>query len=363
MRRRTVIIHGGEYDVEDYQHVHPGGAEVLARAAASGDGSAAFDRVGHSDAAVRRLASLHVRGPLMPLRGRRVARKLVTTEDRWHAHKTLGMLALTSSCLRTVNVLDWRAFPRIRVATAVAHAALSLSSFRFHVPWMHTTSVPTIHAMFRAHNIAFALRAVATELVDVMVHAMALRVVLCDAIVASTMVVADRISVRFDTGFRTTASMPYWPEATARRIGAHKAFYSVSQLAATSVCTGAAAARGSLLRMNTLAPIQGAAFLMTLVRKGILGPYGYHMVYSALLLSVWVRCENLPLWACITTLVWWLRRRGADKYLLWGAIACARNAFSDAPWTTLASAITYACARHAARVHCCPRATSESVHN
>ncbi len=161
------------------------------------------------------------------------------------------------------------------------------------------------------------------------VAAFALR--LC--VVYATLFMADFLTQKYDISsdaYKTTASMPYWSGCTAARQKAHKLFYTIAQFGATSACV----LNCEGLEMGTLVGIQGAAFLMTLTRKGLISPYAYHMLYTAALAYTYVLgtaivisrldvCIFVKLNAAnlITVVTTWMRIRGVDKYTVWAMVA------------------------------------------
>ena len=87
-----------------------------------------------------------------------------------------------------------------------------------------------------------------------------------------------------------------------------------------------------------LFPIQGAAFLLTLVRKGILTPRGYHTLYSLQLLSVyavgirhlfWMWTPDILIMFAFAGIAYHLRRKGVDKYVIWVPIVLLRVVLGD----------------------------------
>ncbi len=87
-----------------------------------------------------------------------------------------------------------------------------------------------------------------------------------------------------------------------------------------------------------LLPIQFASLLMTLVRKGYLTAKGYHVGYtislslpyfSILRSFLCTRVMEIPVLTFLAYLLFQLRRRGFNKYILWGSAALMRVAVGD----------------------------------
>jgi len=125
------------------------------------------------------------------------------------------------------------------------------------------------------------------------------------------------------------ADWPRWATVVLSRM------YALAQFLATS----------SLLYYNadqiflTLLPIQLAPLLMTLEKKGFLGPVGWHVGYSLSLLAnpllatgdvfpgLWPAFVATALAVCLGRLMW-----GCNKYVLWsvaGAVSVHLRAHAD----------------------------------
>lgn len=85
--------------------------------------------------------------------------------------------------------------------------------------------------------------------------------------------------------------------------------------------------------LTVLFPIQLASLLMTLVRKGFISARGYHLLYTASLSMpyftalrsyIYDPSFSVPLMSVLAFATFQLRRRGVNKYALWGGIATGR---------------------------------------
>lgn len=211
-------------------------------------------------------------------------RKLVTAEDPFHIHKMLGIFCLGNFAYRWgcfVLYRDMFLTTNVGLISLCAHGLLSASSLIFHIPRKRHQGKPMIYPEFRAHSIAFGLRHVLSCILfwfgydDPRPHYM-----LC----LGTMVAADKISTRFtETNKQTTMrNMPLdatIDEATQQE---NRSLQARAQIVATML---------SLYTINSsfmpLLAIQGAAFMMTLVRKNLMSTLTWHRVY------------NVFLWVCI----------------------------------------------------------------
>ena len=211
-------------------------------------------------------------------------KKLITPEDPFHIHKILGIFCLGNFVYRWGCFLLYRDMfltTNFGLISLCAHGILSASSLIFHIPQKRHQGKPMIYPEFRAHSIAFGLRHVLSCIMfwfgygDPLPHYM-----LCFA----TMFAADNISDRFiETNKQTTMrNMPLDDTIDEVTQQANKLQQSKCQLQATMI---------SLYTINSsfmpLLAIQGAAFMMTLVRKNLMTTLAWHRVY------------NVMLWICL----------------------------------------------------------------
>lgn len=343
MSRLILSIHGRRCDLTEYANIHPGGREILRALDANVDSTILFDRVGHSSYArglLEELAGIPgsstIRTQMKP---DQIRRKLFTHEDSRHLHKILGMLSCTHllprivlACLYGSDVFLDVVSPYIRSLLVILQWSLSLSSLQFHVPVSSSIHQPMIHQVFRAQSILFASRAAVCTLCLLWWPPGVLSDLFRAIILLLTMIGADIVAGRLadpNDNYKTTRSMPYWTGINPFRQSIHKYFYAYGQFGATVVCLHS---EGELLVLSSLAAIQGAAFLMTLVRKSIIHPYTYHCVYTILLLlpmllsilssSLW---DTLFSWYGIFLLYLFRVKGGVGKYLLWGTFILCRS--------------------------------------
>jgi NAD(P)H-flavin reductase/cytochrome b involved in lipid metabolism len=360
-RSRTIlIIKNHVYDVTEFIETHPGGADVILSQNGM-DATLEFEKVNHSVAAVKMLSDYCI-GRLdaeemptieSPLKAESeslfttLKKKLITTEDYFHLHKCLGFIVLAHIIIRSgffiylsvssfwINhnkaLYDTCFFSKkILLIMAFIHGLLSLTSLFFHVPSRSSSAKPTIHRLFRAHSISFALRAVFCMLAYCLLnHYSSLHQLIVSVIVLLTMVLADVLSYKIpqkDDLYTTTAAMPYWYGCSVRRQKIHKYAYGFAQFFATLVCIFG---HYSAL-FFTLVGIQGAAFLMTLTRKNIISEKKYHIIYSFLLFY------SIPFYMLIKPLIvisalaltgicYQLRRLNISKYTIWVPIILLSN--------------------------------------
>jgi hypothetical protein len=259
--------------------------------------------------------------------------RLVTKEDPWHVHKTLGALALTHFAYRlgalAVHGSMLFGFGGGADAALVAcHAALSLSSLIFRLPVRRHEHKPMIYPEFRAHSILFALRSVACCVLAMHGIGIWLRAAVCFL----TMVAADAATARYASEGSTMRAMPFEGALTVSQRRAVTLYHSVSQANATALMVLRADAA-----FAPLLAIQLAAFLMTLVRKGLISTATWHVAYTAsLAVCVFTLSGREQAWVGAVGIAFFVvrMRLGAPKYVVWCAIFATRPlaALHDLAW-------------------------------
>lgn len=353
-------------------NAHPGGAEVL-RKYNGLDATKAFERVGHSPDAYRMLDSFAIDSKrksngsteqssvykdkvrIKPPRGT-WKKKLFTSEDPHNFHKSCGLFVLLNYAYRFYQMYFGEMTAGFgsrgglgtnftAILCLIPHAFLSVSSLIFHsVPKERVVGLPMIWQEFRMHSIIFALRSVVATLASwLSIHfnhdpaVRKLAVVISGATVLIANYYADEATkkLRPSEPESTTATMPYWegcPVSTQRRF---KYFYAYSQFLATMACL---AVTNPAYPFAVMLPIQLAAFLMTMVRKGFLSSKGYHMIYTSSLVMPFLvvarryfitRSYDAPKMLAAGWLLYRLRCSGVNKYCIWIPVILARILVGD----------------------------------
>jgi hypothetical protein len=266
--------------------------------------------------------------------------KLVSHEESnfFHLHKILGGLSLGHFIVRFYQMFN---NPRIDFKTnyitfgfILIHMLLSTSSVIFKIPAKRNLSLPMIWPEFRIHSILFAYRSLLIMLglyaykYDILdkIYFNAFRYI----IVFGTLIGADITTNYYiknsfvDPNSSTMRTMPYPPNISSRCISILNKYYSISQVFATMICLYTYSYNRLLLLVF---PIQIAAFLMTLVRKNILSPGGWHILYTSSLalnytFALISKVEPKPLSFWIGSGLFILGRFyfNLNKYLLWSGV-------------------------------------------
>ena len=374
-----VIINNIIYDITTFINEHPGGPNVFGVYNASAnatdgrhkmggggdtqsitnankttddaeipDLTEKFNEVGHSEYAVNLLGNYKVEelseddprfnsNHKIEYNKTKIS-KLITHEDKFHIHKTMGIISLLNyfyllfDCFYSGAAAEMtlRSVNGGFIGLTWVHSILSLSALQFLIPRTRTGILPMIWQEFRAHSIVFAVRSFfiinvlyflfhhsddKSEDTTTSIPALVIRL----AIVLLAMKLADVSTeyLRENEKETTTATMPYWSDCPAALQSAIKYFYTHSQFMATIVCLF-----GKIPYVLAVAfPIQIASFLMTLVRKNIISSFWYHMLYAGSLLIVYlINVADVTLYPIIligVALIYARIHMKVNKYALW----------------------------------------------
>lgn len=244
-----------------------------------------------------------------------------------HIHKTLGLLSLGHFLCRfgEFALYQTMAFNHTAWIFIAIHALLSWSSLIFYLTSFRSESAPMIWPEFRAHSILFASRSLA---------AMSLTLSGWSspwtryANVIGTIILADLATKYYAVTKTTMRDMPFPDWVSQRARDRINLYYSISQVLATAGLLFSPSMERALF---ILFPIQIAAFLMTLVRKRMLSPLGWHVLYAAALGLNYIHGalaqDCLPLVFYVASFVFCVLRFRfrVNKYLLWGLLGLAQN--------------------------------------
>lgn len=238
-----------------------------------------------------------------------VLQKLITHEDKYFIHKTLGFLCLTNYFVQYYFYL-LRGRYYLNLYTIFPHILLHASSYIFSVLKKRPRESKMnmfIWEELRIHSLLFAWRACYCILFPKYTDCICLLTMIFADIATSYYGESNISTVRGQhdkVGYRSLLK-----EATG-------AFFSISQFGATYICL-----YGSpMLIFSTLLPIQTSAFGMTLIRKNLITKTTWSIVYSAELLMtyyIWYREYNNVYIFLISTVLYAIRRLKISKYILW----------------------------------------------
>ena len=239
---------------------------------------------------------------------------LFTNHDKYHIHKTLGLLAFCNFILRFYYAIAYgTSFPSFEskvfsCSCVIIHALLPIASLTIPLPEKRNFASPMIWKEFQLHSILFSCRHVLFTIITLLELwptqsrafyrdtgdaggtkgekgiAIMLESVIKYLMIIGFIKVAAVITEKYgDKEVRTTNAMPYPGYLTEYEKTRIKCEYAKKQFGATifAVFSGELA---SSLNFAPLYAIQSAPFMMTLIRKGKCETVHYHRVYSATLL-------------------------------------------------------------------------------
>jgi len=248
-------------------------------------------------------------------------RKLVTKEDPYHIHKGLGVVCLINFVYR-IGLLLTRGSMGFQnplgVGSILLHGLLSVSSLMFHIPRDRNIAAPMIYPELRLHSITFTLRSVICALCHVYELPFA-----TPFVCIGTMIVADYITYCYKDAAngKTITNMPFDPTMTETEQKAVVYMNSCMQIGATLFMLGSV--ESAFIPMMA---IQGAAFLMTLVRKGVITCTMWHQGYAILLWMSYLAAYSLsPSFLIVQAFMYNMYTRlffpiRSNKYLNWSIV-------------------------------------------
>lgn len=217
------------------------------------------------------------------------------------------------------------------ISLVAVHGLLSVSSLIFHIPRKRHAKLPMIYPEFRLHSIAFAMRSVVCCFLDFYGFHRIYKMLAC----LGTMLVADQITrIYAEAGDTTMRAMPFADTTGDDDRKQITKFHSNQQVSATLFMLWNIDAS-----FSPMFAIQLAAFLMTLVRKSIIRPNTWHLIYSwALMINIFV-VPTLTISQMIVLIIStygfrYLRMKlRTNKYIGW-VLVFAFVHFADRRWIT-----------------------------
>lgn len=242
-------------------------------------------------------------------------KKLVTHEDPYHIHKLLGIISLLNFVYQTIMMFYLGKLYRFPIWACLPNVTLPITSFMFTVlPKKRPNGSMGLFIWkeMRLHVLVFSSRGMLSAVFP------EYGPVICLA----TMVAADTATYFYGTrGVTTLRSDHKIPATPVERVFRH--LYATSQFGATVICSGLFQPQVTpILAFMTVLPIQSSAFLMTLVRKNIIGPIGWNVIYSAQLLLLYVmwytQYQNIRVFLVGSVVL--MLRPHMSKYTIWTAM-------------------------------------------
>jgi hypothetical protein len=216
---------------------------------------------------------------------------LITSHDYFNIHKFMGFGILAHYGYRfSLKLLYNDMFLKPDIFPLL-HLGLSLSSFIFKVPKYRYLSRTIIWKELQLHNIIFTSRSVC-----MIYHSLFFNnnndykyYISRLFIIITHHYLADIVSTKYQNNELTTTRDIKYDNGNKYLIKINKYFYAISQLIATTTL---------LLSTNQdngfsiMFPIQLSAFLMTLVRKGLITNNQWHYIYTTSLIIPYLINRN-----------------------------------------------------------------------
>ena len=249
--------------------------------------------------------------------------KLVTHEDKYHIHKTTGIIVLINFIHQYISFFYTKE-NNFSPIILLPHFFLHISSFIFNVLPKRILSSKMgmfIWEELRLHSMIFAYRALFILLYpQYRIHIVFLTMLLAD--ITTIMVGNENVStVRGDHGRESSSYIK-------KLFGS---FFSTSQLGATIICGGFFQRTYSpMLIFSTLPPIQTSAFGMTLLRKNIINKTTWQIIYSLELLYVYyiwyLETDNLLI-IPLSIVSYIARKNNMSKYHLFTLLTALHSVY------------------------------------
>lgn len=247
--------------------------------------------------------------------------KLITYEDPYHIHKSMGIYCLLNFVFQLVYYMCYREMI-LNWMVMIPHVMLHMTSFIFKVldkrPVTDDNKIISKMSMFiweelRLHSMIFGLRSCLIIMFPSITNGR--------IIVFSTLGLSDLITYVYGNPEVTTVRGNNKIEKRSCIKKIYAMFFSTSQMGATIICGGFfQKVINPALVFFTLPAIQTSAFGMTLLRKNIISKTTWQIVYSielALVYYVWyLEYNNVDILA-YSLMAYFMRSNGLNKYLLW----------------------------------------------
>jgi hypothetical protein len=255
--------------------------------------------------------------------------KLVTREDPYHMHKTLGILSVCNFLYRyayvypTTGSLGFSQGRMVDWLSMMVHMGLACSSILFRVPRKRITDKPmVIYEEYRQHAIVFTSRCFFIFVAAMIFHASSVAPYVGVLVVLIHHLIADRITIIHGTTGNTAV------RATAKHAEVSPFYRGVSNLYSLYQFLAIGShlipnARLADLGFNAVIAIQSSAFLMTLYRKRIIRGRAHMAIYaSCLAVSTFHILRLLHVVTIVLIIVSFivrisLPRHMSNKYAIW----------------------------------------------
>ena len=264
--------------------------------------------------------------------------RLITHEDPYHLHKTLGITCLLNFAYRYLyhlpiyGSLGYEEINAFNTMTMVAHMMLSSSSLIFNVLRLRLPKKPLlIYEEYRLHTILFTLRGCGPYLYEAVVRSAGRPDLGLAQILATSPYIPFLATMCLHLAVDWVTRVHGTPGLTTVRVAnkstrlsttLFRRSFSFYQVIAAASSIASTDIQYLNMGYNTLIAIQSSTFLMTLVRKNIIRPYTHLAIYGGCLVAstgyifLWNDWQLLA----VSAAVFAGRMCGISKYVLWHGV-------------------------------------------
>ena len=248
--------------------------------------------------------------------------KLITHEDNFHLHKTLGILCLLNFGYQFYLYFMYNK-TLLNIFTLLPHILLHISSLRFKVLEKHPGDLHMSMISWkelRLHSLIFAYRACLCILFIDYAYIFTILTMVCADIATyyyGTLGVSNvrgRHEKFGNSGFIKELST---------------IFFSTSQMSATIITFGLIQNKPSeILIFSTLMPTQTYMFGLNIIQKNIISKKTWKIIYSLGLLFtyfIWYKEYNNLYIVSLSIFIYLLRCIGISKYIIWYYVLFCNN--------------------------------------
>lgn len=245
---------------------------------------------------------------------------LFSREDLSRTHAVLGFSSLLNFLIQYYNIWFYGKMTKYQNFLIPMHLLLSLSSLKFTLPNKRNEKVAVISPTIIIHTILFSTRG----LICYIIHKNTIysKEISC-CICYITIYLADIVIIYYNNDTKSEKTMRYMPHKyySVNRYKILQFFYSGMQFAATISCIKSAESA-----FATCFPIQLAAFLQTLIRKGKIDDILWHPIYAlslsmALFVNTQYFFKNIEedlIYTLVGFTSWFMRIYfNLSKYIVW----------------------------------------------
>lgn len=260
--------------------------------------------------------------------------KLVTREDPYHIHKTIGAVSLGHFAYRYYQLIRYNSMNihnNFDMFLLFVNLLLQSSSFQFIIPQTRNKRSPMIYPEFRLHNLLFSYRSILCTMFFYYKFPIMYNIMLCYL----TMIAADIVTHYYKDG-TTMRGMHFDENVPDEKKQNITLFHSKMQLCASTYMLGNIDSA-----FSPLFAIQFSSFLMTLVRKNIIKKNHWHLLYGlSLMINVFVyyslRFDFIVFQLLAYKLLYYLRlTKHYNKYLCWTLVYGFFLIYRQYPYTII----------------------------